>query len=115
MVGVKAMPHKPVSLTGGFVCPECHRVLPAVHEAFVAHFRGAVLSCPGCKKALPSLWELALKIVREDFFGRVFLLAGATETFGRKRLKPDRGDLIDLSRWRIPKSAEILQVRCSTF
>lgn len=105
---------RPLTTRGGFVCPECRLVLPAIHDAFVTFFRGVALSCPECRKTLPSLWDLAIQTVEEDWtFMSVFQLAGARQTYGRARLKPDRTITINFGRWRIPKTAEILHVKYS--
>jgi hypothetical protein len=87
-------------------------VLPAIAPAFVSFFRGQEMSCPKCKSTLPSLWEMALRTVREDWTcSQVFQLAGARQTYARALLKPDRVIQLQLARWRIPKTAEILQLK----
>jgi hypothetical protein len=87
-------------------------VLPAIHRAFVAYFREESLVCPKCNETLPPLWDLALATVQDDWtFMNVFQLAGAKQTYGRARLKADRVIMVNFGSWRIPKAAEILQVR----
>jgi len=99
-------------MRGGFVCPECRVVLPAVAPNFVLFFRGLELSCPRCKKTLPSLWNMALETVREDWTcSQVFQLAGARQTHGRAKLTPDRMIALPLARWKVPKEAEVVQIR----
>jgi hypothetical protein len=98
-------------MRGGFLCPECRLVLPAIHPLFVWFFRGESVACPKCKKVLPSLWDLALDTVREDWtYQGVFQLSGAKQTYARAPLKADRVISIDLKRWRIPRNAEILKL-----
>lgn len=103
---------RPSTMKGGLICPSCHLILPAIHKVFVAHFRGQNLECPGCRKTLTPLWDLALRLVREDWTCmNLFQLAGAKHTYGRARLKADRGIAIDLSKWGVPKGAEILKLQ----
>lgn len=96
-------------MQGGFICPSCRTVLPAISRAFEAFFRSHAILCPRCKKALPSLWDLALETLREDWtFTHVYQLAGAKQTFASAWLKPDRVVQLNLNRWGIHKKAEIL-------
>lgn len=100
---------KPFRMRGGFVCPSCRAVLPTIHPAFVAFFRGQTLICPRCKKALPPLWDLALMSLQEDFtFQRVYQLAGAKQTYDSAWVKADKNVYLNLDRHGVHKQAEIL-------
>lgn len=103
---------KPWRMRGGFLCPSCHAVLPAIHPAFVAYFRGQTILCPRCKKPLPPLWDLALTTLQRDWtFQLVYQLAGATQTYSSSWVKADKTVHVNLDRHGLHKKAEILLER----
>jgi hypothetical protein len=105
-----AKPEKPFTMRGGFVCPSCHVVLPAIYPVFEAYFRSQDITCPRCEGTLPPLWDLAMETVREDWtFMRVYQLAGANQTHFSAWLKADTVVQLNFNRWGIPKKAEILK------
>ncbi len=106
---------KPTTIRGGLSCPACFVILPAVYPFFEAYFRSHDVDCPGCKKQLPPLWDLALRTLQRDWSGAsVFQLAGAKQTFASSWLKPDKVVQLNLNRWGIHKKAEILKEHYTT-